>query len=144
MTDPQAPSPRGSSGRFVSRKTEAPATPPVSDAQLHPAAKMLFGWTEHKRAGAFIFWFLALASVLLLAADFLIARKDYFDFAEGAGFYGLFGFSVFTLIVMAGWPLGWILRRRADFYHPPEDVPDHTDPAIEANPSIMRAPGDHP
>ena len=143
MTDETPSSPRGPRGRFVSQKAHTGPVTAAPDAGVHPAARLLFGWTGHRRAGALIFWGLAVLSVAMLGADLLVHRKDYFEFAAGAGFYGLFGFSVFTLIVMAGWPLGKLLRRRADFYHPPEDVPEHTDPAIAANPSLQARPGDH-
>ncbi len=139
MTDPNTPGTRDQSGRFVKRAAEnlhALNTP--SDAGVHPMAKLLFGWTEHRLTGTLLFWLFAILAMGLLAADLFIQREAPFGFANATGFYGLFGFLAFTVVVLAGWPLGWILRRRANFYHPADSVPNHTDPDLESTPPASR------
>ncbi|MEO0883111.1 MAG: hypothetical protein AAFY34_10290 [Pseudomonadota bacterium] len=84
--------------------------------QVDPIAKGLFGWVEMKSAGQLIFWGLAALSVFLIAADFAIDRH-YKEEIEGiTGFYAIYGFLSFGFVVLMGWPLGRLLRRKENFY----------------------------
>jgi hypothetical protein len=133
MTETTPNSPRDTSGRFVKRAVEKAHTLNVpSDAGVHPMAKILFGWTEGRRTGALLFWLIGLAGLGLIGADLVVPHTEDFAIARMTGFNGVFGFCAFALIVLAGWPLGMLLRRAPDFYDPPEALPAHTDPALAA------------
>lgn len=131
MTDQTPANPRDTSGRFVKRAAETVHTLSVpSDAGVHPMARILFGWTDGKRTGAVLFWLVGLVGFGLIAADLVVPRSEDFTFARITGFNGLFGFFAFALIVLAGWPLGLLLRRAPDFYDPPEPRAAHLDPDL--------------
>ena len=74
MTD-ETPTGRDTSGRFVKRAVETVnAMSRTNDEGIHPMSKVLFGWTETKNIGAILFWVLAVLSVILVLADFVIYR----------------------------------------------------------------------
>mgnify|MGYP004068077959 FL=1 len=54
-------------------------------------------------------------------------RHAYFSIDGTTGFNGLWGFGAFTLVVLAGWPLGRLLRRSEDYYDD-EEEPAGTEP----------------
>ncbi|MCI4645833.1 MAG: hypothetical protein MRY64_13720 [Hyphomonadaceae bacterium] len=113
MSDTSPPG-RDSSGRFV--KTETPTQAPVGDDQMHPIAKLLFGWVSAKSTPGLFFWGAIIICAGLMLADLAIHRHEYLHFAEFNGFYGIWGFGAFALAVLSGWPLGRLLRRDEDFY----------------------------
>ena len=122
---------RDTSGRFVKRAAESvSALSRTSDEGVHPMSKALFGWTETKGLGAILFWLLAGLSLLLVLADLLIGRHDQISFANSVGFYGLWGFLSFAFVVLMGWPLGHLLRRREDYYEEGADLPADIDPDL--------------
>lgn len=116
---------------IVSRAAETAHDLHTPDASgVHPMAKILFGWTEMKGMGTIIFWGSAFIAVALIAADLLVNRHDYFNFANATGFYGLWGFGAFAFVVLMGWPLGKLLRRSEDYYGDAGGPPDDIDPDI--------------
>ncbi len=137
MTDTPSPE-RDAAGRFVRRAGETPKADDDSDT-IHPVARMLFGWVSHKFTGAAIFWGLAFLSVALVAAELLIERHEKVALAKATGFYALWGFGAFAFVVLMGWPLGALLRRRENYYEDGEGMPADVDPALQG-----KAPGRRP
>lgn len=89
----------------------------AKDDGMHPAAKALFGWVGYKRTPDFMFYGLALASIILIGIDFMIPeRHEKVEFAKNYGFYAFYGFLAFTFVVLAGYPLGKLLRRDENYY----------------------------
>ena len=113
MSDTSSPD-RDASGRFV--KNDAPAAPKVGDDQMHPMARLLFGWVSAKATPAILLWGKIAICAGLILADLGIHRHEYLHFAEFNGFYGIWGFGAFAFAVLSGWPLGRLLRRDEDFY----------------------------
>lgn len=146
MTD-ETPTGRDNSGRFVKRAAEqVNAMSRTSDEGVHPMSKVLFGWTEHKKIGAILFWVLAALSLVLVVADLGIHRHDKIAFANSIGFYGLWGFLSFSFVVLMGWPLGKLLRRDENYYGDAGGPPADIDPELEDSPlgaSSPRHEGDH-
>jgi hypothetical protein len=131
MTD-ETPMVRDASGRFVKRAAETVNTLVRSNGEdVHPMAKILFGWTTFKGIGSVLFWAFALLSALLLVADLLIDRHEKIGLANAVGFYGLWGFGAFALVVLAGWPLGRLLRREENYYGDASGPPDDIDPELK-------------
>jgi hypothetical protein len=85
-------------------------------ADHHPAARFLFGWTSAPGAGRWLVFGIGLLSLILIAVDFIHHRHGEFRIEDLYGFYGLFGFAAFSFVVMMGWPLGKLLRRSEDYY----------------------------
>jgi hypothetical protein len=134
MTD-EKPTGRDTSGRFVKRAVETVnAMSRTNDEGIHPMSKVLFGWTETKNIGAILFWVLAVLSIILVLADLVIDRHEYFNFAESIGFFGLWGFLSFSFVVLMGWPLGRLLRRDENYYGEASGPPGDIDPGLEGKP----------
>jgi hypothetical protein len=128
MTD-DTPPVRDASGRFVKRATETVnALSRTSDEGIHPMAKVLFGWTEAKGIGTILLCLTGVLSVLLILADLLVDRHETINAAGLFGFYGLFGFAALGFVLLAGWPLGSLLRRDEDYYADGNTSPADIDP----------------
>ena len=96
---------------------KSPTDKDAAKDQMHPIAKALFGWVDHKRTPDIMFYGLALASLLLIGIDFIIGeRHEKVEFAKNYGFYAFYGYTAFTFVVLAGYPLGKLLRRDENFY----------------------------
>jgi hypothetical protein len=101
-----------------------------------PAARAMFGWTTRPWAGTAVFWgLLVLSAILVLLEPALEAMTDgdhhfrhaYFSIDAFTAFHAWWGFGAFTLMVLAGWPLGRLMRRREDYYDD-EHEPAGTEP----------------
>lgn len=83
-------------------------------------------WLDDPKLGDRIFRGLLLLCGLLLVADladiFLHYRHPHFKWEGLPGFYGVFGFSAFVVIVLSGKHLRKILMRDEDYYL--EETPD--------------------
>ena len=53
---------------------------------------------------------------LLIPAHFFVSRKPHFPIEKVPGFYGIFGFGVFVVIVLAGKLLRKAIMREEDYY----------------------------
>lgn len=104
---------RDAAGRFV--KTDTPSAP-VRDDDMHPMAKLIFGWVSAKSTPSIFLWGTIAICAGLILADLAVHRHEYLHFAEFNGFYGIWGFGAFALAVLSGWPLGRLLRRDEDYY----------------------------
>ena len=93
------------------------SVPEKEDDKVHPVATALFGWVGAKNIGNIIFYGLALASIVLIAIDFVIpTRHEKVDFAKNYGFYAFYGFLAFSFVVLMGHPLAKLLRRDENYY----------------------------
>lgn len=88
---------------------------------MHPVARILFGWVSAPRTGQYIFWGLAALSAILILIDFQAHRHVKADIEAYIGFYGFYGFIAFGFVVLMGWPLGRLLRRSENYYGDAED-----------------------
>ena len=117
-----------------------PAKPPhLSDHGEHELpdeshttglGKALFGWTSKPGIGRVLFLVLALISAILVVLEPLLEaaageghhfRHAYFHIDEITAFYAWWGFGSFALVVLAGWPLGRLMRRSEDYYDDEEE-----------------------
>lgn len=131
MSNDTTPPTRDSSGRFIKAAAEKVNALSRTNAEgEHPMARVLFGWTEAKGAGTFIFWGMAALSIILVLLDLLIERHEKVGIANAVGFYGLWGFAAFSFVVLMGWPLGRLLRRDENYYGDLSGPPADIDPAI--------------
>ena len=121
MSDPNMPD-RDASGRFL-KPTEAPEPRRPGDDEMHPAARMMFGWVSAKWAPNLILLVVAVVSLLLIVIDLQVHRNEEADFANMTGFYAFWGFGALVLIVFSAWPLGHLLRRDEDYYGEGDETP---------------------
>lgn len=120
MTTPP-PIERDKTGRFV--KPESPDTPVVTDHDVHPVSRLLFGWVESPRTPVLLLAIVSLSCAGLILVDLVLHRHEYVELANATGFFGLWGFGAFALAVLSGWPLGKLLRRSEDYYGEAETTP---------------------
>ncbi len=113
---------RDTSGRFVKPETDEPVGE-MADDDMHPMARLLFGWVEAKRTPMILLFSVLLLSAILIMVDPLLHRHDEAEIAHITGFYGIWGFGSFALAVLSGWPLGKLLRRSEDYYGEAETTP---------------------
>ena len=113
---------RDPSGRFVKRPVQdetANNVPP--DGPTHPMAQTLFGWVAFQGSERFFFFGLGALSLFLIVIDLAFDRHEKVETANITGFYGFYGFLAFALVVLAGWPLGRLLRRDENYYGDQDD-----------------------
>ena len=73
-------------------------------------------WLDQTANQKKLFYTLGVLCALLFAADFVVHRHAHFQ-AEGMyGFYPVFGFAAYALIVGAGWIWRRIVLRQEDYY----------------------------
>lgn len=96
----------------------------TSEEDMHPMAKILFGWVNAPRTGRVIFWGLAGLSLILLILDTIVHRHVKEDIEAYIGFYGFYGFIAFGFVVLMGWPLGRLLRRPENYYSDANETED--------------------
>ena len=73
-------------------------------------------WLDQNRNQTKLFHALGAVCALLFAADFAIHRHVYFEIESTYGFYPVFGFAAYALIVGAGWLWRRAVLRREDYY----------------------------
>ena len=123
MSDPTMPD-RDASGRFLKPETTSP--PRIADEDdMHPAARVMFGWVSAKWAPNLILLIVALASLVLIVIDLRVERHEEMEMANATGFYAFWGFVSFTVAVLSGWPLGRMLRRDEDYYGEGDSTPEN-------------------
>jgi len=104
---------------------------------LHPVGARL-RWVEKDANIVWMIRGLAVLCALLFLADAVVKRKPYFDFESVFGFYAVYGFIAFSVIVISTKYLKRVIGRREDYYAPdavdaetyPDaglDVKDHRD-----------------
>jgi hypothetical protein len=73
-------------------------------------------WLDRPENVAKLFWGLVGVCALLGGLDLFLPRHTHFGFEGVPVFYGVFGFTAFFLIVLAGKQLRKVLKRREDYY----------------------------
>ncbi len=73
-------------------------------------------WLDDPKHVEWIFRVLVGACVVLVGIDFFLHRHAHFAWEAIPGFYGIFGFIAFWVIVIIGKNLRKILMRREDYY----------------------------
>lgn len=85
------------------------------DQSVHPISRRLSfldGRMFRNRVGVA----LGLAALGLAAVDLFHHRHEIFEFEGVIGFYALFGFLAFGLVVLSGWPLRDLLGKPETYY----------------------------
>lgn len=82
----------------------------------HPLSVLLFSWMRTKLFAQVMLIGLGALGAMLIGFEMVLALKPVKDVTNVPGFYGVFGFLAFGIAVLAGWPLGKLLRRPEDYY----------------------------
>jgi hypothetical protein len=111
---------RDETGRFVKSETSHPA---LSQDDMHPVSRILFGWLSTPRAPLIAFWAAVVLAVVLVLLDSVLPGEAAFPFARFNGFFAVFGFLALVVAVVICWPLSGLVRRQVDYYGEGDDTP---------------------
>jgi hypothetical protein len=89
--------------------------PSETDEDL-PKLARLYSWVDRPGAPNRIFWGLAVFCLLLFLADFTYDKYGHFSVEKLPGFYGVFGFVMFTALIIAAKTLRIFIKRPEDYY----------------------------
>ena len=92
------------------------AQSPSEDTNTHPVLGRAFGWVDRPGNGTRIFWALAVLCGFLLLADFTYHKHGHFSVENLPGFYGIYGFVMFTALILAAKTLRIFIKRPEDYY----------------------------
>jgi hypothetical protein len=73
-------------------------------------------WLDQAANQTKLFYALGALCILLFVADFIVHRHAHFEVEGVSGFYPVFGFAAYALIVGAGWIWRRVVLRREDYY----------------------------
>ena len=90
--------------------------PQVGEPGEHPLSVLLFSWMRTRLFAKIVLIGLGVAGAVLIGLEVWLAHGPIKDVTGAPGFQGVFGFAAFALVVLAGWPLGKMLRRPEDYY----------------------------
>ena len=74
------------------------------------------GWFDYPRHVSILYWGLWIVCLALVAADFLYHKHPTFQMDGWFAFYAVFGFAAYSFIVLAGWLLRKIVKRKESYY----------------------------
>ena len=80
-----------------------------------PAMGRMLLWVDKPGSANKIFWALAVVCLLLFLADFTYEKHGHFDVEYLPGFYGAYGFVMFTLLILAAKALRYFIKRPEDY-----------------------------
>jgi hypothetical protein len=81
-----------------------------------PALGRLLLWVDKPGSANKLFWGLGIFCGLLFLADFTYHKHGHFEVEYFPGFYGLYGFVMFTLLILAAKMLRSFIKRPEDYY----------------------------
>jgi len=89
---------------------------PNDNPDTYPRLGRMMMWVDKPGSANKIFWGLAIFCSLLFFADFLYEKHGYFDIEHFPGFYGIYGFVMFTALIFAAKTLRFFIKRPEDYY----------------------------
>lgn len=81
-----------------------------------PALGRLFLWVDRPGSANKIFWGLAVVCLLLFLTDFTFESHGHFEVEAIPGAYGIYGFVMFTGLILAAKALRLFIKRDEDYY----------------------------
>lgn len=82
----------------------------------YPALGRMLLWVDKPGSATKIFWALAVVCGLLFLVDFTYEKHGHFDVENLPGFFGIYGFVMFTGLILAAKGLRTLIKRDEDFY----------------------------
>ncbi len=86
------------------------------DTSNFPVLGRALLWVDKPGSATKIFWGLAAACTVVFAAGFLVDMHGHFDVENFGGFYALYGFFMFTGLILAAKGLRVLIKRPEDYY----------------------------
>jgi hypothetical protein len=88
---------------------------PNSDENL-PALGRMYSWVDRPGSVNKIIWGLVVACVIVFGADFTYKKYGPFAVESIPGFFGAYGFVMFTALILAAKTLRIFIKRPEDYY----------------------------
>jgi len=92
----------------------------MSDHKTDPAKLPALGrmmlWVDKPGSAGKLFWGLAVVCGLLFLLDFTYEHHGHFDIENIPGFYGIYGFVMFTGLILVAKALRVLIKRPEDYY----------------------------
>ena len=92
----------------------------MSDHETDPAKLPALGrmllWVDRPGSANKIFWALAVVCALLFLADFTYEKHGHFAVENLPGFFGVYGFVMFTGLILVAKALRVLIKRPENFY----------------------------
>jgi hypothetical protein len=82
----------------------------------YPFLGRMMLWVDRPGSANKIFWGLAIVCALLFLADFTYDKHGHFHMESYPGFYGIFGFVMFTALILVAKALRVLIKRPEDYY----------------------------
>ena len=96
---------------------------PSDKSEDYPALGRLLVWFIKPKNSKTIVGILIAVCILLFLADFTYDRHGHFAVEDYKGFYGVYGFLMFTALILAAKSLRFFIQRPEDYYG--ESAIDH-------------------
>jgi len=87
-----------------------------TDPSKLPRLGRMFLWVDKPGSANKLFWGLAATCAVLFLLDFAYTKHPKFDIEYIPGFYGIYGFVMFTLLIFAAKGLRVLIKRPEDYY----------------------------
>ena len=84
--------------------------------ERYPALGRALMWVDRPGNATRLFYGLAVVCALLFLADFFYEKHPHFDIERIFGFYAIYGFVMFTLLILAAKALRRLIMRPEDYY----------------------------
>lgn len=89
---------------------------PQEQTDCYPFLGRALGWVDRPGSANRIFWALAGLCLILFLADFTYHKHGHFAIEDWPGFYAVYGFVMFTGLVIAAKTLRTFIKRPENYY----------------------------
>ncbi|WP_457644955.1 hypothetical protein [Profundibacter sp.] len=89
---------------------------PEDNPETYPALGRLLSWVDKPGSGNKIFRALVVVCGLLFIADFAIEKHSAFEMEDLPGFFAVYGFVSFAVLILAAKALRVLIKRPEDYY----------------------------
>ena len=81
-----------------------------------PAGYFIFGWLDGKNSARNIVYTLIFLCLGLFLADFFYHRHGHFELEELPGFFSIYGFVMFSIVILGAKSLRFFVKRTENYY----------------------------
>lgn len=89
---------------------------PKDDPSRYPPLGRALMWVDKPGSANKLFWGLAIFGVVLFALEFTYKKYGEFMVQEIPGFFGVYGFVMFSLLILAAKGLRVLIKRPENYY----------------------------
>ncbi len=111
---------------------------PKDDPATYPVLGRMLSWVDRPGSDKKIVWVLGIACLIVFLLDFTYEKHGHFQAEYIRGFYAIYGFVMFTGLILVAKALRYFIKRPEDYYgdkaidteeYPTDqlDIREHTD-----------------